>query len=554
VTATFTITQPNTLAITPSQSNISCNGASNGTAAVSVSGGTPGYSFSWSNGGTGVSENNLAPGNYTCLVTDTNGCTQTQSFSITEPPALSLSVSSADGTCGNSNGTATVTASGGTPGYTYSWSNGGTGTSQNNLPSGNYVCVVTDTNSCSDSVSVFIGNNGLPVITITSQANVSCNGGSNGNVTVSASGGSPGYNYSWSSGGTNTTENNLAAGTYTCTVTDSAGCVQTQTISITEPSAITIASSQTPVSCNGGTNGSATVTPAGGTPGYSYSWSSGGTNATENNLSAGTYTCTVTDANGCTQTQTFLVTDPTAMSIGITSSPACGTGNGNATANVSGGSGGYSYAWSPVGGTNSVAAGLPSGTYSCTVTDANGCTQTETVVVTTYAPPTAVVSADTTIYLGVAVVLTAAGGATYNWSPSTGLSCTTCQYPSANPDQTTTYCVFVSDTNGCSDTACVTVFVNTDCGELFVPNAFSPNDDGQNDQLCIYGSRCVKDLDFAIYDRWGEKIFETTDANSCWDGTYKGERMNNAVFVYYLHATLANGTPVSKKGNIALIR
>jgi gliding motility-associated-like protein len=111
----------------------------------------------------------------------------------------------------------------------------------------------------------------------------------------------------------------------------------------------------------------------------------------------------------------------------------------------------------------------------------------------------------------------------------------------------------VADTSGCKDSACVTITVELPCGEVFVPDAFSPNGDGHNDVECVYG-KCIATLYFVIYDRWGNKVFETNDQNQCWDGTYDGKLMNTGEFVYYLNYTLNSGSKVSQKGNITLIR
>ncbi|SMD05558.1 YDG domain-containing protein, partial [Pedobacter nyackensis] len=169
---------------------------------------------------------------------------------------------------------------------------------------------------------------------------------------------------------------------YTVTITDANGCTATRNYSITQPSAISTATgSQTNVSCNGGTNGSASVSPSGGTPGYTYSWSpSGGTAATATGLAAGSYTVTITDANGCTATRNYSITQPSPLVV----SPAqvnvttAGGSNGSATVTVTGGTPGYTYSWLPSGGTAATASGLTAGAYTCTITDANGCTATKT--------------------------------------------------------------------------------------------------------------------------------------------------------------------------------
>ncbi|MGO4819707.1 beta strand repeat-containing protein, partial [Flavobacterium sp. W22_SRS_FP1] len=183
-------------------------------------------------------------------------------------------------------------------------------------------------------------------LTAASQTNVSCNSGSDGSATVSVSGASAGYSYSWApSGGIAATASGLSAGTYTVTVTDASSCTATQSFTITQPAAlIATASAQTNVSCNSGSNGSATVSVSGGTAGYTYSWApSGGTAATASGLSAGTYTVTVTDANSCTATQNFTITQPTALvaTVSAQTNVSCNSGsNGSATVSVSGGTAG----------------------------------------------------------------------------------------------------------------------------------------------------------------------------------------------------------------------
>ncbi|MDR7212711.1 T9SS type A sorting domain-containing protein, partial [Flavobacterium piscis] len=305
---------------TGSQTNVSCNGGTNGSASVSPSGGTPGYTYSWSpSGGTAATATGLAAGSYTVTITDANGCTATRNYTITQPSAISTATGSQTNvSCnGGTNGSASVSPSGGTPGYTYSWSpSGGTAATATGLAAGSYTVTVTDANGCTATRNYTITQPTAISTATGSQTNVSCNGGTNGSASVSPSGGTPGYTYSWSpSGGTAATATGLAAGSYTVTVTDANGCTATRNYTITQPTAISTATgSQTNVSCNGGTNGSASVSPSGGTPGYTYSWSpSGGTAATATGLAAGSYTVTITDANGCTATRNYTITEPAAI-------------------------------------------------------------------------------------------------------------------------------------------------------------------------------------------------------------------------------------------------
>ncbi|MGV3638996.1 MAG: cadherin-like beta sandwich domain-containing protein [Adhaeribacter sp.] len=379
------------IVLTQSQVNVSCNGGSNGTAAVSATGGTAPYTYSWSpSGGTGAMATGLAAGNYTVTVTDANGQTATGNYAITQPTALTASITAQTNLAcnGGSTGSATVSVSGGSPGYTYSWSpSGGTGATATGLSAGTYTVTVTDANSCTTTKSVTITQPASALTaSISAQTNVACNGASTGSATVSVSGGTPGYTYSWSpSGGTAATASGLSAGNYTVTVTDANGCTTAKSVTIIQPTALTaFISAQTNVACNGASTGSATVLASGGTPGYTYSWSpSGGTAATATGLSAGTYTVTVTDANACTTTRSVAITQPTALTATATKTDATtlGGSDGSASVSVLGGTPGYTYSWSPSGGTAATATGLAAGSYTVIITDANACTITRTVTV-----------------------------------------------------------------------------------------------------------------------------------------------------------------------------
>jgi len=398
----FTITQPTSINITPSQTNATCNGGSNGSASVSVSGGTGTYTYAWSpSGGTASTANGLSAGTYTVTVTDTNLCTQTQSFTITEPDALTPSVSKTDVSCnGGSNGSATISVTGGTGAYTYSWApSGGTAATASGLAAGTYTVTIKDANLCQTTATVIIEEPTLLTATI-EKTDALCNQANNGTATVIPSGGTGTYTYSWSpSGGTAATATGLSPNTYTVTVTDSNGCFVTESVQITEPTTLSATDTQTNVSCNGGNNGIASVVASGGTGNYSYLWAPfGGTAATATGLTAGTYTVTITDENSCSVTNTIIITEPGALNLTATiAEVSCYNGNnGSATVNVTGGTGSYSYSWSPSGGTAATATGLTAGTYTVTVTDGNSCTASLTVEILQPANPvtlnTAVIS------------------------------------------------------------------------------------------------------------------------------------------------------------------
>ena len=448
-----------------SQTNVACNGGTTGAATVTATNGATPYTYSWSPAvGSSASISGRAAGAYTVTVTDDNSCQATAVATITQPNVLSASASQVAVSCnGGSNGSAIATVSGGTTPYNYSWSPaGGTSSTATGLTAGNYTVTVTDNNSCQVTASVTVTQPAALAATASVTA-TSCNGGSNGTAAVTVSGGTPGYTYSWSpGGGAAATATGLTAGTYTCTITDANFCTKTQTVTVTQPSVIASSiSSQTNVACNGGSNGAATVTVSGGTPGYTYSWSpSGGTAVTAAGLTAGTYTCTITDANSCTKTQSVTVTQPTAISASISSQTniACNGGsNGAATISASGGAPGYTYQWSPSGGTAATATGLTAGIYTCTVTDANSCTKTKTVTLTQPAALNASASQVAVSCNGGSngrAIANVSGGTTpytYSWSPAGGTSSTATGLTAGN------YTVTVTDNNSCEATASVTV-------------------------------------------------------------------------------------------------
>jgi gliding motility-associated-like protein len=621
-----------------SSTPVSCNGANDGSATVSASGGSPGYTYTWMPGSlNGASQSNLPGGSYTVTVNDQGGCTDVLIVTITEPQALTLSASNIqDANCGASDGAATVTASGGTGSYTYTWSPAGSGTNPTNLAPGSYTVTVTDQNNCSASTSFTIGTLSGPTLTLDNSSDATCFGATDGSATVSASGGSPGYTYGWMPGGLNgAAQNSLAAGTYTVTVTDLGGCTDVLTVVIGEPTEILVTTvSVTDANC-GASDGAATVSANGGSGSYSYSWSpSGGNGATANGLSAGTYTVTVTDQNGCSATETVTIGNIGGPSVVVqsTSDVSCaGAMDGSATVSVSGGTSPYSYAWSPTGGNGAAASNLSGGTYTVTVTDGAGCIVTTTVVISE--PPAITLQANITdedcglsngainvqasggtgvlvfgwspnvgsgasvsnlnggaytvtvtdgngcsvtgtytvsvvggitidafpetssILEGQSVVLTATGAVTYSWTPASGLSCVDCASPTASPSVTTTYIVTGTDANGCSGSDTVTVYVQAVCGDLFVPNIFSPNGNGPsaNENLCVYGN-CISELHYAVYNRWGELVFETTSTDICWDGMYKGKPAISGVYAYKLYAILFDGEVVETSGNLTLVR
>ncbi|MCB9230618.1 MAG: gliding motility-associated C-terminal domain-containing protein [Bacteroidia bacterium] len=324
-TASATINEPTLLvALIDTFANVNCNGGNDGWALVMASGGTPGYTYLWSDSQMTDTAYNLAAGTYSVLVTDSMGCTDTTSVVISEPTLLVLIIDSLPATCGNADGQAWVTASGATPPYTYLWNTGGTTDSLSGLVAGTYSVIVTDSLGCSDSISIIVPNLDAPVISIVDSSDVTCFGFNNGTALAGASGGNPPYSYTWQTTPVQNTAQatGLAPGTYTVLVTDSIGCMDSTTVTLTEPTPLVIALDSLDATCFGLNDGQAWVTASGGTPGYNYVWSDSQTTDTAFSLYAGIYGVVVTDANGCTDTGSVNIGEPPLVVAAFTSNPA----------------------------------------------------------------------------------------------------------------------------------------------------------------------------------------------------------------------------------------
>jgi hypothetical protein len=239
ISQTITIAQPAAplTATLSSQSNVTCFGGTNGYALINATGGTAPYTYSWSpSGGTSNSSSSLSASTYTVTVTDANGCQTTVSFTITQPSQLNINiVSQLNVSCfGGANGTATVSATGGSGGNSFSWSPISTsGPTATNLAAGNYTATVNDLNGCLAQVVVNITQPPLLAVTVSSITNVTCASASDGAAVVTASGGTSPYSYNWSpAGGTSYSANNLPVGSYTVAVTDGKGCTASTPVSI----------------------------------------------------------------------------------------------------------------------------------------------------------------------------------------------------------------------------------------------------------------------------------------------------------------------------------
>jgi len=557
-------------------SSVTCFGAADGAISIAVSGGTGEYTIVWTKDGEpfaaedGYNLTGLEPGAYAVVVYDAHQCSATldEAVVITQPDELTISLEGeiTDVICyGDSNGAISISVSGGTGKYGFTWTKDGEAfTPKDNynlsaLAAGIYSVVVTDENGCSAELS--------GIVVASPEAALACStemtkpvteyGQSNGEATVTATGGWGDYTYIWSNGQTTTTATGLEAGTYTVTVTDSRGCETTCEVTITGPDQLVCSiEMDSPVVCYGGADGKATVTVTGGVTPYTYAWDNGETGATATGLDAGTHTVTVTDASGAQSTCEVIITQPesalqlTAEALNVVT---CYDGSdGQATAEATGGWGNYTYSWSN-GQTTATATGLEAGVYTVIVTDAQGCEDTREVEIA--GPATALeCSAEVVSHVTIAdanngeAVVFANGGwgdYTYHWSNGQATANAMGLAPG-------TYTVTVTDAQGCETQCSVTILLDVteeDC-ELYIPDAFSPNDDGSNDYFKVLCIEKYPNAKFEVYNRWGNLLYEQENygnqdrwnsIDAWWDGTSNRkwtvgrEKLPMGTYFYILH-------------------
>ncbi len=390
--------------------DVLCFGGATGAIDISVSGGTPGYSFSWSNGATTEDIAGLTAGEYTVTILDANNCSFEKIFEVKQPSSgIQLSTEVIDVSCfGESTASIDLMISGGVPPYSYAWSNGATTQDLSNIPAGTYNVIVTDDNGCSATLPTPVEVTQPEPISIeltktNANAIALCN---NGTATATVSGGTPPYTYQWNDPASQITAtatglfgSPLGGTQYTVVITDANGCKNQQSIIITcvqDCDAVIDVTNVTNILCKGDNTGSATVSAssaANPNATFTFTWNTtpvqvdaNVTTSTILNQFAGVYTVSVTiDGTLCQPVEeSVTITEPsTAVSVTATATDETGptTNDGTATANPSGGIPPYTYLWSPGGQTTQTITGLSDGTYTVTVTDANGCEATTMVTV-----------------------------------------------------------------------------------------------------------------------------------------------------------------------------
>jgi gliding motility-associated-like protein len=529
--------------------------------------GIPPYQFSWDNGNSGNTGENLCAGEYQITVTDNLGCTATENYMINQPVLLEAQFNSVvQPECdGIGYGSATVLAQGGTPPYNYNWQYGGSNQTNNQLLTGINAVSVTDANGCDTIIEVDMLPPGDIAAEITNLTGTTCYGDCDGSISVNATSGTAPFNYNWSNGEQGSLITELCSGPYTVTIIDSENCVIHKYVYLVEPEELIANPIESGnILCYGETT-DITVNTQGGTMPYNVSWSTGAEESTLTNVPAGVYEVTVTDANLCIDSATIQVNQPPILLMDTSMRNMLCTGlcSGEAKVFPDGGTPPYSYNWSN-GDNNSIAESLCEGTYVLTLTDNNGCSLTENffIINENYIPPLEAYPDRESIYYGETTTLHAIpydSTTTYHWRPPNYLNSTSQANVISSPEEDIEYIVTITDKYGCSNIDTVRVkIMEIVCGDpyIYIPNAFSPNGDGNNDYFIpLAPQSLITDMYFAVFNRWGELIYETDNINDQgWDGTYKGEVLAPDVFVFYFKATCLNQLQYEKKGNVTLIR
>ena len=607
----------------PNVTSATCYNSNDGSAWIPWPGGNPLFTYTWETLSgvvvdTGTSTNILSGGDYNLVAhySDSasfgqiySGCDATVLFTMPSPSQILANEVIVPISCYlDENGSITLNASGGSgSSYMYQWDtaasipNGSTSSAINNLQEDTYTVTITDGDGCTETIDFDMIEPEILTNNFINISDVSCNGLSDGSVTSDPDGGTAPYSYSWSpSGGAGATANGLSANVYTVTVTDSRNCEESFEITINEPDAIIsgvepnafygndpTGSISYNISCNGLSDGSAIVNLGGGVAPYDFVWTTGGTNQLETNMPAGIHDVTVTDDNNCSETMQVELLEPDLLVVNGFSSGSynlfpggfdisCkGLNDGSCHADPYGGvpgTSGYMYSWSgPINGQISNLDHIDNlyvGTYSVTVTDANGCTDVQSFTLT---EPAEIFDATTHLvdYAGAGIAPVSADfldatvsvdpyDYTFYWpnGDSTDVinvnNLTNFNVATFNNIGENLVYIKVQNMNsGCIDD---TTFIIEVQGIPEINNVFTPNGDGIND-VFNFGEYAMESVNVYLYNRWGELVFNWNTIDTEWDGRgLDGEDLPEGVYYYVLQATGQDGESYDKRGSITLLR
>jgi gliding motility-associated-like protein len=570
----FTIAPPPAIGLVLSITKPVCQPISNGSVSITVSNGTAPYQYAIN--ATPFGANNmitgLGAGTHVVHVKDANNCTKDTSIILVDSMIMQLQATlTTPVSCfGDANAVITLTGSGATAPYTYALGNGTYGVSNifNNLGVGTYTFKAKDNNQCEKSTNITITQPAVLAITTVGLTHINCHGLSTGAITVNAQGGTAPYQYAVNNMAyqNNNTISGLAAGTYTFHVKDAHNCIKDTIVTLMQPSSA-VAFGQFVIidaTCEGFADGAVQVLGAGGTPPYQYAVDGVGLSSNGNliGLREGTYIIRVQDSKGCFKDTTINVGGYPHINIDqITfTQPSCyDLSDGAINVSISGGNPPLTLrlGTSTNFGSATTFNNIKGGAYLLSVRDARGCIKDSNIVLLQPDPihiDTSLVGNDCNGFDDGGVIdLTITGGTEpyhYQWQHDANLDT-----PYVRGLQNGRYSVEVTDAKGCTADATVDIRYNNCCSP-FIPNAFTPNGDGLNDEFMILykGDMVLKEL--SIYNRYGQRMFNGASQLKGWDGTLNGNLCDAGVYFYYIKILCGNVSQkeVVFKGDFTLMR
>jgi gliding motility-associated-like protein len=554
----------NSVTLTPVAQEVNCYGDCNGTATVVTIGAYP-LHYSWDNLSTDSMITNLCPGTYQVTVTDGWGCKNHTSMQVIEPPLLisALQITPILVCTGVCTGQMIVGSSGGTSPYFYHWSNNSYNDTLLNLCVGNYQVTISDAHGCDTILSGQIVDPSTLQATVLPVSAISCHDDCNGSITAVAIGGQQPLTFHWNNNETTQTIDSLCSGVYSVSVIDAESCIRVIVDTVYQPQELNpFIISESSIRCFGDTT-SLNAIISNGFPPYTFHWNDSLHQSTQSihGVPSGVYQVVVYDSHNCPDSAIIALPNPALLVADTISKYASCTISCDGIIRFApdGGTAPYTISWNDMS-QDTLRTHLCPGNYTATVTDANGCSLIRHFYIDTlgYAPYVNATADEIVIYRGQTTILHANGltGSLYTWSPAVSLDDASAVNPLANPQNTTHYSVWTVDSTGCKSSDTITIFVeDVLCREpyIFIPNAFTPNGDNKNDVLSVQ-TNMAQELYFVVYDRWGERVFESTNIMQGWDGTFKGKMLDPAVFVYYLKVTCLNGAVFEKYGNVTMLK
>ena len=574
-TSTFTKTV-STIGLSLTSTNLLCAASGNGSIHATAINGNGIPTFTLQAPGTTNSTGsflNLIPGTYTVSLTDAIGCSASATATISSSPPLVWNATvSSNITCnGLQNGTISTQATGGTGALLYSLNPTGVTNSTgqfSNLNAGIYTVTGTDANGCT-IMSVFnILNPAILSLVNVIPQDILCHGNNSGQINVLFSGGTGPLNYQLLPGGNSNTSGSftgLSSGTYTINATDANGCSNTVQVSISEPPLLVLNSIDIhQPGCNPNNDGTVTVDANGGISPLVYSiGGSFGTNNFFASMTSNTYIVIVKDANGCTVSSLALlksINAPVFTAVTIKDIRCADNNDGTIQAIATGTAPIQLYSLSPgnVSNGNGFFVGLSAFQYTITVSDANGCTNTTLALISTPEKiqilPPEIQNDSCGIGSQNKVTIHATGGTgalTYLLQPGNISQ----NSPVFIGVQTGNYVVLVTDNNGCTAFTNMYIPERICCDEVFIPNAFSPNGDGRNDEFGLKGAAGIELKEFFIFNRWGQAVFKAQNLFDSWNGHFKGVDAEMGTYFYHVkYICLSTGKVYYKKGDLILVR